>query len=103
VSGSAPPPPPPPPSVTDIVIYGSDVAAGSLHGSWSRVADSTSPNGVKLSTTDAGFAQTDAPLASPTHYFEVTFNAIAGAQYRLWLRLRALNNSKYNDAVWVQF
>src|SRR6185312_7720 len=45
----------------------------------------------------------DAPLASPTHYFDVTFNAIAGTPYRLWLRLRALNNSKYNDAVWVQF
>jgi hypothetical protein len=34
---------------------------------------------------------------------DVTFNAVAGTPYRIWLRLQALNNDKFNDAVWVQF
>jgi hypothetical protein len=34
---------------------------------------------------------------------DVTFNANSATSYTLWLRLRALNNSKLNDAVWVQF
>jgi len=103
VTAGSTPPPPPPPTAPEIVIYGSDVASNTLHGSWARTSDVTSPNGIKLATTDAGFAQTDAPLASPTHYFETTFSANAGTPYRIWLRLKALNNSKFNDAVWVQF
>ncbi len=93
----------PPASGGDIVIHASDVAAGSVHGAWSIGADARSPNGVALVSTDTGFAATDAPLASPAHYVDVTFNAPAGTPYRVWLRLKALNNSKYNDAVWVQF
>ena len=41
-------------------------------------------------------------MAAPTQYFEQTFAASAGS-YHIWLRMRALNNSKWNDAVWVQF
>jgi hypothetical protein len=33
----------------------------------------------------------------------VTFDAPAGVPHTLWLRLRAQNNSKFNDAVWVQY
>jgi len=33
----------------------------------------------------------------------VTFSATAGTAYTLWLRLKALNNDKFNDSVWVQF
>jgi hypothetical protein len=72
-----------------------------VHGSWSKTSDATSPGGVKLSTTDIAFST--APVASPTHYVDVTFNAAAGTAYTLWLRLQALNNSKWNDSVWVQF
>jgi hypothetical protein len=85
------------------VIYASDVPAGARHGSWKTAADATSPNGVKLVTTDAGVAITANALASPSDYVDVTFNASAGTPYTIWLRLRALNNSKYNDAVWLQF
>jgi hypothetical protein len=96
---AAPPPPDPP----EIVIYASDIGASALHGGWAHQADAGSPNGVRLATPDNGFAQTSAPLASPTHYIDVTFQAEAGVPYTIWLRLRALNNSKWNDAVWVQF
>jgi PLD-like domain len=87
----------------EIVIYASDIPAGNLHGLWSVASDATSPNGVKLATADTGFASTDVPVASPAHYVEVTFTANAGIPFRLWLRFRAVANSKYNDSLWVQF
>jgi regulation of enolase protein 1 (concanavalin A-like superfamily) len=102
VSGSAPPPPPPP-AAADIVIYASDVPTSARHGSWQTAADSTSPNGVKLVTSDTGVSNTDNPLAFPAHYFDVSFSPEAGTPYRIWVRMNALGNSKWNDAVWVQF
>jgi endonuclease/exonuclease/phosphatase family metal-dependent hydrolase len=56
-----------------------------------------------MKSQDKGFASANAPLASPSHYFELTFDAPAATTYRVWLRLRAGGNSKWNDAVWVQF
>jgi hypothetical protein len=87
----------------DIVIYASDIPAAALHGSWATASDGTSPNGVKLVTPDNGFSSTDAPLAAPTHYIDVPFTAQANTAYTLWLRVRALNDSKWNDSLWVQF
>jgi hypothetical protein len=87
----------------NIVVYAGDVPTSALHGSWTKTSDPTSPNGTKLETTDAGESWINAPVASPTHCVDVTFNANAGVPYTIWLRLRALANSKYNDAVWVQF
>jgi phosphatidylserine/phosphatidylglycerophosphate/cardiolipin synthase-like enzyme len=92
-----------PPAASDIVIYASDVAAGALHGAWSVGNDATSPNGKRLQTTDTGFAAANAPLATPAHYVDITFDAPAGVPFKIWLRLKALANSKWNDAVWVQF
>src|SRR5688572_25405108 len=43
------------------------------------------------------------PSASPKDYFELSFNASAGTPYRLWIRGITLNNSSYNDSVYVQF
>src|SRR5205085_1847929 len=87
----------------NVVIYGSDVPSSALHGSWTVTTDPTSPNALKLATTDAGVTNANNPLASPTDYFDVTFNANAGTPYTIWLRLKALSNSKFNDSVWVQF
>jgi len=95
-SGSVTPPP-------DVVIYANDVASDSIHGSWSKVADATAAAGIKLSNVDAGVAALTAPLASPTHYFDTSFDAVSGQRYRVWLRMRAINNSKFNDSVFVQF
>jgi PKD repeat protein len=93
----------PPADAGDIVIYASDLLSGSWHGAWTTASDATSPNGIKLVTADAGWASTDAPLAAPIHYIDVPFNPTPGTPYTLWLRLRAQDNSKWNDAVWVQF
>jgi hypothetical protein len=90
-------------AASNIVIYASDVPAAGLHGLWSTVTDATAANGSKLITPDNGWATTSAPLAAPADYIEVTFNAPANTPYAIWLRLQALNNSKYNDSVWVQF
>ena len=87
----------------DVVIDASDVPSDRIHGSWSKQSDSTSPGGIKLQTTDLGVSNTASPLAAPVDYFDATFTAIAGQQYTLWLRLKALGNNKFNDAVWVQF
>jgi len=48
---------------TSLTYIASDIPSASLHGAWSIASDPTSPNGVKLVTTDTGFAQTDTPLA----------------------------------------
>ena len=88
---------------SDIIIYASDIPASALHGSWTTATDASSPNGIKLITPDLGVSNTAAPLASPTDYVDVTFNAIAKTPYTLWLRIQALGNSKWNDSVWVQF
>ena len=90
-------------SARDVIIYGSDVALMDLHGGWLRLTDSTSPNRAKLVTTNTGFVTADLPEAWPEHYFEITFDALADTPYRVWLRLKALNNDKYNDSLWVQF
>lgn len=91
------------PRAPEIVIHANDVPAGSLHGGWSKTADATSPLGVRLSTPNNGFITANTPLASPTHYMDVTFEAPANVPYRIWLRLKALDNHKSNDSVWVQF
>jgi hypothetical protein len=86
----------------NVVIYAADIPTSALHGMWSQAADPTSPNGIKLATPDNGWSMTGAPSAAPAHYVDVTFNANAGMQYTIWLRLQALANSKWNDSVWVQ-
>jgi len=50
-----------------------------------------------------GARELAAPLASPTQFFELSFNADAGKPYRLWLRGKALGDSYNNDSVYVQF
>ncbi len=56
-----------------------------------------------MASADTAWASATAPVAAPTHFFEMTFDAPAGVTYRVWLRMRARDNSKWNDAVWVQF
>ena len=95
-----------PPQTTasgDVVIYASDSASITKRGSWVTASDSLSPNGLKLTTPDQSTLPPEDPLPAPQHYVDVTFSAEKGKQYRVWLRLRARNNQKGNDSVWVQF
>ena len=84
------------------MLYAS--SSTSIHGGWSREADASAAGGSKLRHPNAGAAKLSAPLANPTHYFELTFNAEAGRPYHLWLRGRAdTGGAYYNDSVFVQF
>jgi subtilisin family serine protease len=99
--GGPPPPPPPPPS--EIVVYASDLPASARHGTWTTAADAASPFSTKLVTSNNGVSNANAPLAAPADYIDVGFSADAGIPYTIWFRLKALNNDKFNDAIWAQF
>ncbi|MGE3275490.1 MAG: carbohydrate-binding protein [Vicinamibacterales bacterium] len=81
----------------------SAVDASHLHGHWTRVADSDTADGVRLATPDEGWANTAGAVGSPANYVEYTFAAAADTPYRVWVRLRADGDSKYNDSVFLQF
>jgi hypothetical protein len=100
---TTPPPPPPPPPAPEIVIYASDIVATNLKGNWARTNDATAAAGVAIASSNLGVGTISAPLANPTNYVDVPFSAQAGVRYRLWLRVKAANNDKYNDSVYVQF
>src|SRR3954463_7329955 len=86
---------------TDVVLYSSD--AVKTAGNWARVAEKTAASGQELSSADKGWSSTDAALASPVDYLEFTFNAPASTPHRVWVRMRAAANNKYNDSIFVQF
>ena len=89
-----------PPPLETIVLDAAD--ASNLHGNWTRTADVTAAGGLALVSADRGWASTDAPLQAPADYFDFVFNAPAATPYRVWIRMRAGANSKYNDSVYVQ-
>ena len=86
---------------SDVVIYAGDVAT--TQGNWTKTSSSSAAGGQKLASSDRGWSKTDAALASPADYFETSFSASADTTYRVWLRLRASGDTKWNDSVWVQF
>ena len=59
--------------------------------------------GARLANPNAGAAKLGAPLASPSKYFDLSFDAPAGIPYHLWIRGKAASNSWANDSVFVQF
>jgi endonuclease/exonuclease/phosphatase family metal-dependent hydrolase len=88
-------------AASDVVLYSSDVTA--VSGNWAPVPSASAAGTTKMQSADHGWAATEAPLANPVDFFEVTFSAPAHTTYHVWLRLRATGESKYNDSVWVQF
>ena len=86
---------------SDIVLYAAD--ASSRAGNWQVESDSTAASGRRMRIPDAGLPKLTTPLANPSHYFEITFNAQAGIPYRFWMRGNAQANSTNNDSAWVQF
>ena len=88
-------------SATEVVLGVAAVA--SLRGDWQMVADSTAATGARVWNPDRGAAKLSSAAASPTDYFDITFNAEAGRGYRLWIRGQAQNDHYANDSVFVQF
>jgi hypothetical protein len=85
----------------DIVLYAADVTR--IAGNWTRMASTSGAAGLKLTSEDRGWSSTDAPLAAPADFFEFEFDADAEIDYRIWIRLRAAGDSKWNESVWLQF
>lgn len=86
---------------TDIVL--TPVSASARAGNWSVTSDSTAANGQAMRHANANASKLTTALASPTHYFDLTFTATAGVPYRLWLHGKADSNYWGNDSVFVQF
>ena len=85
----------------NVVLWTAD--ATNIRGSWQRISDTSGAGQIVLQYPDFGGPRLSTALASPTHYFEMTFNAQAGTPYRLWMRGKAVGNSTANDSVFVQF
>ena len=95
------PDPAPAPIVSEIVMHATD--AQMVRGNWAKAASAGAAGGKAMRSADKGWATPDSARTAPEHYFELTFDAAANTPYRVWLRLRAGSNSKWNDAVWLQF
>jgi hypothetical protein len=85
----------------EIVLWTSDATATA--GAWRLTNDSGAAGGLRMWHPDAGAAKITTAAASPANYFELTFNAVAGTTYRLWIRGKADSNYWANDSVFVQF
>jgi endonuclease/exonuclease/phosphatase family metal-dependent hydrolase len=72
-------------------------------GKWTVQKDGSAIGGAKIRHPDGGRAKIETPKASPRDYFELSFNAVAGKPYRLWIRGRADGDEWSNDSVFVQF
>ena len=59
----------------DIVLYANEATA--ISGAWRLVADATAAGGSRIANPDAGAPKLTAPLAAPTHAFELSFTAEA--------------------------
>ena len=93
---------PPPATYPEIVLRAADVATNAVVGDWHRVADSTAAGGVAVWNPDRGAAKL-AALAQPQSYFDIPFQADAGVDYHLWIRMRADGDHYLNDSITVQF
>ena len=88
-------------SAQEVVLHSTDVTT--IKGTWTRVSDSSAASSQKMSSPDNGWSSTEQPQGSPANYFEASFTAQAWVKYRVWIRARATNDSKWNESVWLQF
>ncbi|HEX6972967.1 MAG TPA: alkaline phosphatase family protein, partial [Vicinamibacterales bacterium] len=91
----------PPASYDEIVLHTKNATRTS--GLFRIDPDSTAAGGSSEHHPDAGAAKVATPLAAPSNYFELTFNADAGKAYRLWIRGKAERDYWGNDSAYLQF
>ena len=89
------------PTATDIVLYASDVTTSA--GNWVRGNYATGAGGQAMQSNDAGWSNANEALPAPADFFEARFTPVANKPYRVWMRLRANADSKFNDSIWLQF
>ena len=94
-------PQPPPPAAGDIVLWAAEAPV--KVGAWSLVSDASAAGGSRLANPDANAPKISVAAANPANYFEMTFDASAGVNYRLWIRGKAQADFWANDSVFIQF
>jgi hypothetical protein len=72
-------------------------------GNWRTVDDTSAAAGARLFYPDGGAPKVNTPFATPPGYVDVSFTADPTQTYKLWVRLKAQNNSFNNDSIWLQF
>jgi hypothetical protein len=90
-----------PPASSDIVLYARD--ARSITGNWQLVADNTAAANTRIWNPNTGVAKIGTAASSPANFFELTFQAEAGVEHRVWIRMKADDDHWANDSLFVQF
>jgi hypothetical protein len=85
----------------EIVLHPASEAQ--IIGGWTIVADTSAAGGARLQNTDLTAPKLTEALADPANAFDLSFTAVAGIPYRLWIRGKAHGNHYNNDSVFVQF
>ena len=85
----------------DIVLWAADGPA--IAGNWAIVADTSAAGGARVQNPNRSQPKVAMPASQPADFFELSFTAVAGVPYRLWIRGIAQGNSYANDSVYVQF
>ena len=79
-----------------------ELSGADPHGSWQRTADSTADAGERMWHPDAGAAKLPSALVNPTNYVEFWMLVDPTQNYKLWVRLKAQNDSWANDSIFLQ-
>jgi hypothetical protein len=87
----------------DIVIHASNIPSSGIKGDWSKSSVTGAAGSVALVNPNRGVAKISTPLASPSSYVDIKFQAARGVPYYIWFRMQAESNSYSNDSVYVQF
>jgi hypothetical protein len=85
---------------TEIVLH---VDHAEFSGTWSAVPDATAASRVRAHVANLGAPKVTVPIPFPDGVVAVTFVADPTQVYKLWVRLKADNNSWSNDSIWMQF
>ena len=72
-------------------------------GTWTERDDATAAGGAVRIDPNLGAPKSAAPLAETENFVQFWFAPDPTLEYKLWIRLKAQNNSWANDSVWVQF
>jgi hypothetical protein len=83
----------------EIVLHMTDLW---MEGEWQTVPDPAAAAGARVYYPNAGAPKVAVPRW-PAPFVSREFVADPNLAYKLWVRLRADNNSAANDSVWVQF
>jgi hypothetical protein len=89
----------------EIVLHVADLADFSVNwaGNWAAVPDASAASGVRAHDPDLGAPKVTAPIPYPDGVLALTFVADPSQVYKLWVRLKADDNSWSNDSIWIQF